>query len=67
MYKSAFLPVIAILAAAAGVLAILVSTIVGVSPIGDWLIIGAEVVFGLGALAFTVYILSGILHDIRTA
>ena len=67
MYKSVLLPVIAILAAAAGVLAILVSTIVGVSPMGDWLIIGAEVLFGLGALIFTVYILSGILHDIRIA
>jgi hypothetical protein len=65
MAKSVVLPIIAILSAAAGILAILLSTVVGVSPYGDMLITAAEIMFGVGAALFTVYILAGFVSDVR--
>ena len=65
MEKSAVLPIIALLSAVAGVLAILLSTVLGVSPYGDMLITVAEIMFGLGATLFTVYILAGFVSDVR--
>jgi hypothetical protein len=63
--KRIVLPIIALLCAVAGVLAILLSTVVGVSPYGDMLITVAEIMFGLGATLFTVYILAGFVSDVR--
>jgi len=65
MEKSVLLPVIALLSAVAGVLAILLSTVLGVSPYSDMLITAAEILFGVGAALFTVYILAGFVSDVR--
>lgn len=61
------LPLLALLCAVAGVLCILFSTLFGVSHFSDLLLSGAEGLFVLGVIAFTVYVLAGIIRDIRTA
>jgi hypothetical protein len=59
------LPVLAILSAIGGILCILLSTVSGVSHFGDLLLNVAEGLFVLGAILFTVYIVSGIVRDAR--
>ena len=59
------LPLLAILSAIGGVLCILLSTISGVSHFGELLLNVAEVLFVLGAILFTVYVVLGIVRDAR--
>jgi hypothetical protein len=59
------LPVLAILSAIGGILCILLSTVTGVSHFGDLLLDVAEGLFMLGAILFTVYVVSGIVRDAR--
>ena len=59
------LPVLAILSAIGGILSILLSTVSGVSQFGDLLLDVAEGLFMLGAILFTVYVVSGIVRDAR--
>jgi hypothetical protein len=59
-------PKVATLLEVAGILCILLSTMFGVSPFSNWLLYAAQVLLGLGALVFTVYIFSGIIRDART-
>lgn len=56
-------PKIAALLAVAGVLSILLSTVFGVATLSDRLLDAAQGLFALGALVFTVYILSGLIND----
>jgi len=59
------LPLLAILSAIGGMLCILLSTVSGVSHFGEVLLNVAEGLFVLGAILFTVYVLSGIVRDAR--
>ena len=59
------LPLLAILSAIGGILCILLSTVWGVSHFGDLLLDVAEGLFMLGAILFTVYVVSGIVRDAR--
>ena len=59
-------PKVAALLAVAGILCILLSTMFGVSPLSNLLLYAAQVLLVLGAIVFTVYILSGIIRDART-
>jgi hypothetical protein len=53
------------LSAIGGILCILLSTVSGVSHFGDLLLDVAEGLFVLGAILFTVYVVSGIVRDAR--
>ncbi len=59
-------PKVATLLAVAGILCVFLSTMFGVSPFSNWLLYAAQVLLVLGAIVFTVYILSGIIRDART-
>jgi hypothetical protein len=61
------LPLLAALSAVGGILCILLSALFGVSDLSDWLLSGAEGLFALGVIVFTVYVLSGIVSDARAA
>jgi hypothetical protein len=61
------LPLLALLFAIGGVLCILLSTLFGVSHFADLLLNAAEGLFALGVIVFTVYVLSGIIGDVRAA
>jgi hypothetical protein len=63
----ALLPLLALLCAVGGVLCILASTLFGVSHFADSLLGAAEGLFVLGVIVFTVYVLSGIIRDVRAA
>lgn len=58
-------PMIAALLAVAGVFCILLSTLFGVSPISDWLLDASQILFVLGVLVFTIYIIAGLIDDVR--
>jgi hypothetical protein len=61
------LPLLAMLCAVVGALCILVSSLFGVSDFADLLLTAAEGFFVLGVIFFTVYVLSGIVRDVRAA
>jgi hypothetical protein len=61
------LPLLALLCAVAGVLCIFASTLFGVSHFSNLLLSGAEWLFVLGVIAFTVYVLAGIVREVRAA
>jgi hypothetical protein len=49
------------------VLCIFASTLFGVSHFADLLLGAAEGLFVLGVIVFTVYVLAGIIRDVRAA
>jgi hypothetical protein len=61
------LPLLAMLCAIGGALCILLSSLFGVSDFADLLLTFAEGLFVLGVIIFTVYVLSGIIRDVRAA
>jgi hypothetical protein len=61
------MPLLALLCAVGGVLCIFASTLFGVSHFADLLLGAAEGLFALGVIVFTVYVLSGIIRDVRAA
>lgn len=61
------LPLLAMLCAIGGALCILLSAMFGISDFADLLLTIAECLFVLGVIVFTVYVLSGIIRDVRAA
>jgi hypothetical protein len=55
--------IVAALLGIAGAVCILLSTLFGVSPVSDWLLLATVVFFGLGVAVFTQYIVVGIFRD----
>ena len=58
---------LSLLLAAAGVLCVLLSTLIGVSRVSDWLLDAAQGCFIVGVIVFTAYIFSGMLRDARVS
>lgn len=44
---------------------ILLSTLFGVSALSDWLLDGAQALFVIAIIVFTVYVVAGIIRDAR--
>jgi hypothetical protein len=58
-------PKLAALIAVAAVICILLSTILGVSQVSDWLLYAAEGLFGVAIVIFGAYVIFGIIRDAR--
>jgi hypothetical protein len=60
-------PLIAAVLAVVGVLFLAMSAFLGVTPIADWTMLGAEICFVVAVVLFLGWFLAGCVEEIRNA